>query len=402
LYLAVLASAFGGCLGVLALIAGAPALARVALKFGPPEYFLVGLMGLTVVGSLTGKNALKGLISVCFGLILGMIGFDTVSGGNRLHYGSDIMVMGIELLSVVLGLFAVSEMLDQLVKIYKKKSTKLNQADAIRDLGKISVAGAVKIMLKSKFLLIKSSLIGAFLGILPGPGGAISAFIAYGEAKRGYPKESFGTGNPRGIVAAESANNGAVGGAMIPMLALGIPGSPTAAIMYGAMVIHGLQAGPRLFVDNANFAYTFSWGMLLTVIVMGLVGVLCVPLFSKILKIDTRYIIITVIMCSLLGAFSIRNSMFDVFVTIAIGFLGYYLNKYGVPTAPIVLGLILSKLIERNFRLSLTIAAAEEKSLFTYIFSRPLCIGILILGIVLIILNIRTMVIENRMKNEKS
>lgn len=399
LYLAALASICGGLMGVIALIAAAPALARFALRFGPPEFFLIGMVGLTVVGSLTGKNALKGVASACFGLIIGMIGFDTISGGNRLNFGSDTMVMGIELMAVVLGFFALSEMLDQIVKIHKNKTTKIDQKDAIVDLGDITFFQTVKSVLKyNKFLLTKSCLIGTFLGILPGPGAAISAFVAYGEAKRSYPKESFGTGNPRGIIAAESSNNACVGGSLVPMMALGIPGSPTAAIMYGALVIHGLQIGPRLFVDNKVFAYTFSWGMLLTVVVMGIVGIFCVPLFSRILKVNMRYIILTVIMCSLLGAFSIRNSMFDVFVTIILGFVGYYLNKFGFPTAPIVLGLILSGLIERNFRLSLVISGAGDQSLFTYIFTRPLCIGIVVLGVMLILLNFRSMAMDKKRK----
>lgn len=401
LLLAVLSSVFGGLVGVIALIFFAPTLARVALRFGPAEYFLLGIVGLTVVGSLTGKNALKGVIAVCVGLTLGMIGFDTVSGDSRLTYGSSSMLMGIQLIPVILGLYAMTEMLTQLGKVFSNKSTKVGSSDEkIQDLGQATVRSTLSTMLKNKFLLLKSSLIGTFIGILPGPGAAISSFLAYGEAKRTSKGERYANGNPRGIIASESANNAAVGGALVPMLSLGIPGSPSAAIMYGAMVIHGLQAGPELFNNNPVFAYTFSYGMLLTIVVMGIVGVMLVPLFSKLLKVDMRYIIVGVIICSLLGAYSIRNSMFDVMVAVAFGLIGYLFNKWQVPTAPIILGIILSSLIEKNFRLMMTITRAAGQTIISHIFSRPICIAIMCLGVFLIGLNFRTMILEKKYRSE--
>jgi putative tricarboxylic transport membrane protein len=397
LYLAILASVIGGVIGVSALIGFAPALARFALKFGPPEYFLVGMVGLTVVGGLAGKNILKGLASICVGLLLGLIGFDTLSGGSRLTYGFDEMVMGIELMPVVLGIFAISEMMIQIEKIRKNKSSKaISAEDEIKDLGTATIRSTLSIVGKNKLLLLKSSLIGTFIGILPGPGSAISSFIAYGEAKRKPGSIPFGKGNPRGVLAAESANNSAVGGSFVPMMSLGIPGSPTAAVMLGAMIINGLQPGPRLFVENPVFAYTFTWGMLITIVIMALAGIFLVPLFVKILKIDMKHIVVTVILCSLLGSYSIRNSMFDVFVTCVIGVFGFFFDKYKIPKAPIVLGIILSSLIERNFRLSLQIASAHEQNFLQYIIGRPLCIGILVVGLFLVLLNIRTSILAKK------
>lgn len=397
LYLAALSSVFGGLIGVIALIWFAPLLARSALKFGPPEIFLIGLVGLSVVGSLTGRSIWKGIFAVCFGLFLGMIGPDTVSGENRLTYGSEQLIMGVELVAVILGFFALTEMLNQILLIYRRKTAALADAgESIGSLGDDTVAATLGVMAKSKWLLLKSSFLGTFIGILPGPGGAISAFVAYGEAKRSYAKEGFGNGNPRGIVAAESANNAAVGGSLVPMLALGIPGSPTAAIMYGALIIHGLVAGPRLFTDNARFAYTFVYGMLLTIVVMGMVGVLMVPMFSKILKINMRYIIPMVILCSLIGAFSVRNSMYDVYATTAFGAIGCLFSRFGIPTSPVVLGLILGKLVESNFRLSVTIASANDQGVVAYIFSRPLSIAIMVVGAFLVFANFKTMLLESR------
>lgn len=400
LYLAALSSVLGGLVGVIALIWFSPMLARAALQFGPPEILLIGLVGLSVVGSLTGKNVWKGIFSVAFGLFLGMIGPDTVSGDNRLLYGSDSMIMGIELVAVILGFFAISEMLGQLLNIRRKGTSKIGEGESnIDSLGQETVFDTVKIIVKNKWLLIKASLLGTFIGVLPGPGGAISAFVAYGEAKRTNKGEEFGVGNPRGIVAAESANNAAVGGSLVPMLALGIPGSPTAAIMYGALIIHGLVAGPRLFTDHADFAYTFIYGMLLTIVIMGLVGVCCVPLFSKILKVDMRHIIPVVILCSLIGAFSMRNSMFDVYAALVFGIIGCIFNRFGIPSSPVVLGLILGKLVESNFRLSVTIASATDQNVIMYIVSRPLCVVILVIGFFLIYANFKTMVLESRAKD---
>ena len=399
LYLAVLSSVVGGIIGVVALIGFSPSLARIALKFGPPEYFLLGMVGLTVVGGLAGDNVFKGLISVCVGLLLGMIGFDTLSGASRLTYNLDIMVMGVELMPVVLGVFAISGMLSQIDKLHENRSKKSDKLKKnIIDLGTATVKSTFFKIITNKYLIIKSSLIGTFIGILPGPGAAISSFIAYGEAKRNPGDIPFGKGNPRGIIAAESANNAAVGGSFVPMLSLGIPGSPTAAIMLGAMIIHGLQAGPRLFVDNPIFAYTFSWGMLITILIMGLAGIFFVPFFIRVLKIDMKYIIVTVILCSLLGSFSIRNSMFDVFVTCVVGVIGFFFDKFKVPTAPIVLGIILSQMIERNYRLSLQIASAHGQNFWQYIIERPFCIGILVVGILLSLMNMRTIFIENKYK----
>jgi putative tricarboxylic transport membrane protein len=398
LYLAALSSVTGGVIGVGALVFFAPPLAKAALKFGPPEMFLVALMGLTVVGSLTGKNIFKGFFAAVFGIYLGMIGIDNVSGAYRLNFGFPGMNMGIQLIPVLLGLFSIAEMMMQIETMVKNKKSGMGKQNEIGTLGEIKALTVFKKILAKPALVIKSSLIGTIIGILPGTGSAIASFVAYGEAKRSAKEEEekFGHGNPKGIIAAESSNNAAVGGALVPMLSLGIPGSPTAAVMYGAMVIHGLAAGPRLFIDNALFSYSFVYGMMMTVVIMGIVGVFCVPFFSKILKVEMKYIIPVVIICSLIGSFSIRNSIFDVIVTIVFGFIGLLFNRSQIPTAPIVLGLILSQLIESNFRLSMTIAGATETPVMQYILTRPLSIIIILIGLFLIYANFKSMKIESK------
>lgn len=402
LYLAAVSSVIGGTVGVIALIYFTPPLAAAALTFGPPEMFLVGIVGLTVVGSLAGKDMTKGIFAAAFGIFLGMMGYDNVTGAKRLDFGIPNMIMGIDLISVVLGFFSLSEMFLQIEsRIFKERGEDRRVERETAKLGNISPMKVLKNVLGKPFLLIKSCLLGTVIGILPGTGGAIASFVAYGEAKRTAKGPEFGKGNPDGIMAAESANNAAVGGSLVPLLALGIPGSSTSAVMYGAMMIHGLSAGPRLFTENREIAYSFVYGMLLTVVVMGLVGILCVPLFSKVLKVDMKVLIPIVILCSLIGAYSVRNSMFDVLAAVVFGFLGVWFHKLGIPASPVVLGLILCPLIESNFRMSLTIAGAEGVSVAGYMAARPLSWCILAIGILLILANLKTMSLEMKGKNNK-
>ncbi|MEG0179055.1 MAG: tripartite tricarboxylate transporter permease, partial [Oscillospiraceae bacterium] len=202
---------------------------------------------------------------------------------------------------------------------------------------------------------------------------------------------TFGNGNPAGIIASESANNAAVGGSLVPMLALGIPGSATSAIMFGALTIHGLVPGQRLFVEHADIAYTFLIGMFVTVVFMMIIGCFGIPLFAKVLKLNIRQIIPVVILCSLVGAYSVNNSLNDVFVAIGCGVLGVVLSKLEIPTTPIVLGLILGGLIESNFIRTQTIVHSQGINFFAYVFTRPLCLVILALTVYLIYTNIKAM-----------
>ena len=226
---------------------------------------------------------------------------------------------------------------------------------------------------------------------MPGTGGAIASFLAYGEAKGRDREGTFGQGNPAGIVAPESANNAAVGGSLVPMLSLGIPGSSTSAIMFGALTIHGLVPGQRLFVDYGEIVYTFIFGMFLAAVIMVAIGVFGIPVFASILKLNIRHIIPVVLMCSLIGAYSVNNSVYDVIVAIGMGIFGVLLAKLGIPNTPVVLGLILGSIIESNFVRTYTIVSAQGKSILLYVLTRPLCIGILLLTVYLIYANIKAL-----------
>ncbi len=434
LYFSVIASGIGSIIGLIVLLFFTPILSKVSVQFGPPEMMLLAICGLTIVGSLTGKNVAKGLVAAMVGLFLAMIGIDDVTGGPpemmllaicgltivgsltgknvakglvaamvglflamigiddvtgsvRFTFGVKALRGGVDLIPAVIGLFAIAEMIKQGMNLGG-----VGQENKIEKLQNFRFGEVWKeTWQKFKGVLLKSSAIGTFIGILPGTGGAIASFLAYGEAKGKDKTGTFGKGNPAGIIAPESANNAAVGGSLVPMLSLGIPGSSTSAIMFGALTIHGLVPGQRLFDEHGDIAYTFLIGMFLTAIFMMVIGCFGIPLFAKILKLNIRQIIPVVLLCSLVGAYSVNNSMYDVLVAIALGILGVVFAKLEIPTTPVVLGLILGNLIESNFVRTQTIVASQGVNFFVYVFTRPLCIGILLLTVYLIYSNIKAM-----------
>lgn len=387
LYFSIIASGVGSIIGLVVLLFFAPVLSGISVKFGPPEMLLLSICGLTIVGSLTGKNVSKGLIAALIGLFLAMIGMDNTTGSMRFIFGTKTLRGGINLIPAVIGLFAIAEMIKQGIGIGQD-----GRENQIRKLTDFKFTDIWKeTWRKYSGVLLKSSAIGTFIGILPGTGGAIAAFLAYGEAKGRDKEGTFGQGNPAGIIAPESANNAAVGGSLVPMLSLGIPGSSTSAIMFGALTIHGLVPGQRLFVEHGDVAYSFMIGMFLTAIIMLLIGVFGIPVFASILKLNIRQIIPVVIMCSLIGAYSVNNSVYDVIIAIGLGILGVALAKLEIPNTPVVLGLILGSIIESNFVRTYTIVHAAGKNLFVYVLTRPLCIAILLLTVYLIYANVKAL-----------
>ncbi|MGJ7461489.1 tripartite tricarboxylate transporter permease [Halomonas sp. MA07-2] len=381
LYYSIFSSMFGGFIGVLILILFTPPLARFALQFGPAEMFFVSLSGLIIVGALSG-SFLKAAFAVLFGLFISTIGVDMIAGAERFTFGSSELRSGISVVPVVLGLFCFAEMF---LNIGKKPSEQVPYRDQ-----QISRMTVVKDILRQRFLVWKSGIIGTVVGLLPGVGTTLAVFMSYGDAKRvskrGIP---FETGNPDGIIAAESANNATVGSSMVPLLALGVPGSPTSAIIAGALVIHGIVLGPSLFVNRPDVAFTFLYGMLLTVVAMTLIGAVGIKYFSYILKIKMEYIVPTVLVFALFGAYSLRNSLFDVFIAIALGIVGAIFKKIQVPLAPVIIGVVLGPLIETNLARSLRIAGARDMPLVQYLLATPLSMGLLAMVIVLLLVVIR-------------
>lgn len=380
LFYSVFASCFGGIFGVLAMIFFTPLLVKVALQFGPAEMFLLAFAGLTVIGSLLGSSPAKGFLAVSIGLILSTVGMDTLTiGSQRITFGIPQLYGGIPLIPVSVGLFAITEMLTLASSNRKFIVEKLNDTKALTVLRDMS---------KRTWLLIKSTLIGTIIGILPGTGGAIAAFVSYGEAGRSTKdRKSFGKGNIDGIIAPEAANNAAVGGSFVPLLSLGIPGSATSAIIFGALTMKGIQPGPALFADESGFVYIFMWGMLLATLLMGFLGAIGAPVFAKVLKVRTNYLVCSILVFAIIGVYSSRNSLFDVLLACFFGAVGILFKRVKIPVAPVLLGLILGTTLEENLRRCMIIAEAKKVSTFLYIFKRPISLIIFAFALFIIVAN---------------
>ncbi len=378
IYIALFASFIGGLCGVLTLIFFTPLLAKLALKFGPPEMFLLSLTGLAIIGALSGKNLIKGVIAGAIGILFSTVGMDLMTGASRLTYNSLDLEGGLSLVSCLVGFFAISEMISQAINAKKSTLSEVPQQN-------IAFTKIAKEVFSQPVNLGKSSILGTIIGVMPGAGAAVACFISYAEAMRSskHP-EKFGTGCTEGIIAAESANNAAVGGSLVPLLALGIPGSTTCAILFGALTIHGLFPGPRLFLEHADVVYSFMFGMLLTVFAMLIIGKMGTTWFSKISLIPLKILVPVVILLCFVGAYSIRYSVFDIFTTICFGVLGVIYSKIGVPVAPTVLGIILGPICEQGFRQSLVVASAQDTNILQYLFMRPMAVVLVILLVVIL------------------
>jgi len=363
---AVVGSSIGGVLGVLVLLFFTPTLARWSLAFGAPETFWLAIAGLATVCTLTAKSFAKGVVMAAFGLWLSTVGIHPVSGYSRFTMGYYQLEGGVHLIPAILGFFAVAQML-ALVSERKDLVAKLpRQAGAAG----LALARAIA----RPFLVIRSSVIGVVIGILPGAGASIASFISYGEAKRASKDpDSFGDGNPDGILAAESANNAMVGGSLVPLLALGIPGSASAAILYGSLTINGIVPGPRLFVEYSDVAYGFIVALLPVCLTMLVMGLLMMPLYALILRIKVAHIVPAVLVLTIIGAYAVRNTFYDVYVAFACGILGFFLIRLGYAIAPLILGLVLGPLVEESFTRSVAIAQVQG-SVWEYFFTRPISI----------------------------
>ena len=385
LFYSIFSSFVGGLAGVLALLFLTPVLASFALKFGPPEMFMLGLAGLTIVGSLSGSRLSKGFFAVAFGILISLVGTDINTGQYRFTFGMRDLRAGIDLIPLIVGFFAIAEM----VTLTRTGSGSFVDAP----LQNIPFLRVVRDVMRRWTLILRTSLLGVGIGILPGTGGAVAAFVGYGEAKRiSKSSQTFGKGNPEGIIAAESANNAAVGGSLIPLLALGIPGSATAAILYGALTIQGLVPGPELLTDYRDITLTFMSGMLITVFVMLAVGLVSARLFAPILKLNVVYIIPAVIIFSAIGVYSVRNSLLDLVLMMVFGLIGILFKKLEIPPAPVLLGSILGPMVELNFGRTLRFAEFDHQHFLVYLVSRPISAVLLVFLALLVFANARRII----------
>ncbi len=387
---AVIYSFIGTVFGILVLWIAAKPVTAVALKFRPMDYFLIALFGLATVGSLTAKNFTKGLIAASIGLLISLIGTDAVVGIPRLTFGIRNLQGGISTVPALVGLFGFSEVLNV---VCGKELT----AEVLKFKRQVV---KIKEILKHFWLSLYYSTIGVLIGALPGAGGPVAAFIAYGQAQKLVKKPSapFGEGAVEGIVASESSNNAVIGGALIPMLTLAIPGDATTAVLLSVFYIHGLRPGPTFLLTDADkFALLIGASLIASVFLL-LIGLLAGPYISKVITVPKRIMMPIVTVLCVIGAYACNSRLFDVAVMFLFGLLGFLLQKRNYPVAPVILGLVLGGMMDRNFRQAVSLAVSED-NLLSAMFGRPLTLILLALTVISILSNVPA--VKNLFKKDK-
>lgn len=372
-------SFIGGLISAICLALVAPQLAKIALSFTSPDFFALSIFGLSIMAS-TDKDVIKGLMSGFAGLLISTIGVDGVSGSDRFIFGNYKLMRGLQLLPVLIGIFAMSEVLTVVQKGGEREGLAANQR----------VGRVIPTKEDFKALLVSAiigGLIGVFIGIIPGTGGAISCFLAYQVSKKLSKKpELFGTGIPEGIAAPESSNNGTTGGALIPMLCLGVPGDTVTSVMLGALTLIGVRPGPQLFVEQEGIAivYAILAGMIVIQFVMVIIGLGLAKVSPYILKIPQTLLLPVIAVLCLVGAYSNSNNMFDVLIAIMFGFIGFGMKKFKYPGAPMVLGIVLGPIAEQNLNRALIVSNNDWSTFLTH----PISCCFLVLSLFIIVYSI--------------
>ncbi|WHX41245.1 tripartite tricarboxylate transporter permease [Mesobacillus sp. AQ2] len=374
LSIAAIGSFVAGIVTLFALIALAKPLSSVAIKFGPAEYFSLMLLGLGAVSGLAGKSVTKALIMTVTGLLLGTIGIDSVSGIARFTFNVPWLYQGIEFLTIAVGLFALGE-------VFK---TILEKDEEEGEIARINNLLPSKAELKeSAAPIARGSILGFFVGILPGAGATLASFFSYIlEKKISKTPSKFGTGTIAGVAAPESANNAASGGALIPLLTLGIPGSGTTAILMGALMMYNVQPGPLLFEDHPQVAWGLIASMFIGNVMLLVLNLPLVKVFAKIIQTPKQFLIPIIIAISIFGVYAVQVSTNDLLLLLACGIFGYFLSKNDYPIAPLVLGLVLGPMVENNLRRALTISNGD----FSIFVSRPISLAFLLITLLWLVI----------------
>ena len=374
LYFCFISSLIGGLFGMLLMILFTPPLASIALKFGPSEMFWIAIFGITVMAGLASGSIFKGLIGGLFGLLISTIGYSPMLGTPRFVF-HDVLTGGVAIVPALIGLFAIPQVFSLMEGIGKASA-----AD------KVEFKPEKGILLKTiveNLKMVKAlgigSVVGSIIGVIPGAGGQVSGLIAYDQVRKfsGHP-EKFGSGNPEGVVAAESANNAMVGPSLIPLLTLSVPGSPTAAVLLGGLLIHGLFPGPDLFRTHAEVTYTFIASLVIAQVLMCVFGILLSRYSYSVMRVPNLQMIAAVTILAVFGTYSVQNSFDDVIVMFTLGTLMYMGRRYGFSAAPVVLGIILGPICEDNY-LKGKLIADTDVGVFQYFFTGSLNVTIILL-----------------------
>ena len=358
------ASFVGALLATIGLIFLAPALSQIAFRFGPAEYFALYLLAFSTLGGIASKNQAKAAFAALLGLAIATIGVDGNSGQYRFTGGNLHLGDGVDFLVAIVGLFAVAEV------FFFIESRGKNSSIGVK-LAKVTIP--VKDILSSGWTMLRASLVGFVAGVLPGAGASLGSFLAYmSEKSIAGEKGGFGTGAPRGVAAPEAGNNAAAGGALVPMLTLGVPGSGTTAVLLALLLTMGVQPGPTLFTRQPEIVWGLIAALLIANVVLLIMNVPLVKLFVRILSVPPMVLLPGVMMVSVIGIYSLTGSDFDLILMVLFGVLGYVLRKLDVPTVPVILGILLGKEMEDRLRQAMTLGSGD----WTYLFSSPIAIGL--------------------------
>lgn len=366
--MALVASVIAGIISACILLFAAPQIAKATLEFGPSEYFVLAVFGLSIIAGVSGDSIVKGLIAGAMGFFISTIGMDETSAVMRFTFGNSKLLGGIQLVIGLIGFFALSE-------LYLKSTNNKIDDDGL-DLNK-EESKLTKKDLKSNLVnIIRSSLIGTGIGAIPGAGAGISSFLSYNEAKkRSKHPEKFGKGSIEAVAAAEAGNNGVTGATLIPLLTLGIPGDATAAVLLGALMMHGLIPGPSLFEEQGNIVYAIMLGLIITNIFLFLQGKFLLKYFAKVAHVPYELLVPIISIFCMAGAFSVNNTIFDIYIIIICGVISYILQRLEFSQIPILLGMVLGPLAETNFRRAMVISEGSYRIFVT----RPISLFFVVL-----------------------
>lgn len=367
LSLAHASSVFGDTFSDIVMILIMAPLAAVAVRFGPPELFAVALFALTVIATVSAGNMIKGFVSGALGMLLAVVGPDVILGTPRFWFDTFQLQGGISFIPMLIGLFGISEVLDQGVRKVGPKIEELAAGSKYR------ISYPSMAMFKKHFrTLVRSSAIGTVVGIVPGVGQSLAAFLAYSQAKdKSNTPEEFGTGCEEGIVAPEAANNAVNGASFVPLLTLGIPGDVISSIIAGAFLLHGLVPGPTLFQNSGPTIYAILIGLIVANAVMFLLGHHLIRLFALVVLVPTRFLFPIILTLCVVGAFSINNNIFDLYVMVGAGLLGLFMKRTGFPLAPLIIAFLVGPMVENAMRQSLLMSGGD----WTIFFTRPISLG---------------------------
>lgn len=367
------ASFFGGMVGIFVLLFAAPLVAGWALGIGSREFFWIVIFAMTSVGALGTGSVVKGLISAALGLLLGVVGVHSFTGTTRFTFGTTALYEGIPVVVALVGLFSISEV------IRLSEGRDASGTSRIASVG--SLAPGFWAVIKRPVTTLKSALIGTFTGTLPGAGADIASLLGYNEARRSSRSQNFGKGEVEGVVASETANNAVVGGSLIPMLTLGIPGNAVTSALLGGLLIHGLIPGPRLFQQASDVLYPFMLSLIVANAAFLVFAFTGLRYAARIVLIPTSILAPAIVVLTIVGAIVYRGAPADIAIAIGFGLFGYLMIKTGFPLPPIVLGIILGPLAEQNLERSLTIADARSMNLFEYFVSSPVSVAFILLSV---------------------